>query len=384
MKIQTFKDKITSETNVDKLLSVELEYTVSSCTSRAQYLGPPFPREMWQEILSFFKWTYDTYQSESQVRLYVNTVKNSWKAWAYPQEARTGMTAKELDTPEANQQRSQLFKEKEGWLYFGTVHHHCSGSAFQSHVDMTNEQDQDGIHITVGKMDETVHDLHCRFYLKKNQFEPDMSCFWDIGKGLREQLPQELWDRVARYQMSRPGIKEFPKQWKDNVIEVKRVETVPWNNGSYIVGRGMSEKYWNGHRLYYDGSYFDEQEKKWIWPPKEEICEYPEKNTEVVVATPKTRGKAKSNDLLPVVARRSDAIKSLTAFCHAFKMSREEAIEDLGSLSKDMFLQTVVKLCKRYNIEMSDLYDELKWQKLIEEQAAHQVQLQQQLQHYLE
>lgn len=211
--------------DVPGLLTVEYEHKIQETKATFLYAGPPIPPAVWNQVLSFFKWTYDTTKSESQVRLYVNHELRQWAAWAFPQEARTGMSAREVQGPEFDKQRA-LFKCEEGWFYFGTVHHHCSAGAFQSGTDFNNEESQDGLHITVGKMDSPVYDIHCRFYLNKNHFTPDMSLFWDVGDQVRGMLPNDLHDRVARHQMCvPPATPEFPDIWKTNLIEIKTVVT---------------------------------------------------------------------------------------------------------------------------------------------------------------
>lgn len=178
---------------------------------------------VWNEILAFFKWTYDTYKSESQVRLYVNATTNEWKAWAFPQKANTGMAALELpDDPKTAVQRAQFGA---AWRYYGTVHHHCKASAFQSGTDRQNEQDQDGLHITVGYMDKDEYDIDCRLYIGGIKFTVDMSLFWAVGN-YKEGIPKWAWNRLpdegemAEMQMCAPPPKDtaFPAEWKTNII----------------------------------------------------------------------------------------------------------------------------------------------------------------------
>ena len=107
------------------------------------------------------------------------------------------------------------------WLYFATVHHHCGASAFQSGTDEANERNQDGLHLTVGRMDAERHDLHARFYLNGNCFAPDLSRFWPVDPALAEQVPPTLHDELARYQMGEKVVVDFPDAWRKNVIEVR-------------------------------------------------------------------------------------------------------------------------------------------------------------------
>lgn len=233
MKLLTFKPEIKTVKKFPGLIDCEFEHRIASASARMQYLGPWINPEEWEKVLAFFQWTYDTTHSESQVRLFVNTEARSCAFWAFPQEARTGMTAKELpEVPDTKAQRAQ-FNESEGWVYFGTVHHHCSTSAFQSGTDQANEVGIDGLHITIGNMASTRYDIHARFYLGGFCFEPDLSKFWHIGAELMQQLPHDLWDRVARYQMcsKAQSTTEFPAQWKANLIEVKQTFPVEPTQG---------------------------------------------------------------------------------------------------------------------------------------------------------
>lgn len=107
------------------------------------------------------------------------------------------------------------------WMYFCTVHHHCSASAFQSGTDEDNERNQDGLHITVGHMGSERHDLHARFYLDGNCFDPDMSTFWPLDPALIERVPASVLDELARFEMCENVTMAFSDAWRRNVIEVK-------------------------------------------------------------------------------------------------------------------------------------------------------------------
>ena len=131
---------LSQEKAVAGLLSCRIDYEIKSGQGRLDYTGPKFAPLMWHQVLSFFRWTHKEMASESQVRLYVNTRLGRWGAWAFPQEARTGMSAREIATPETPEHAVERFaswgsEPSADWLYFATVHHHCSASAFQSGTD---------------------------------------------------------------------------------------------------------------------------------------------------------------------------------------------------------------------------------------------------------
>ncbi len=106
-------------------------------------------------------------------------------------------------------------------VYFGTAHHHCSASAFQSSTDEQNEWNQDGLHLTVGRMDAEQHEVHARFYLGGNAYEPDLSRFWAVDPGLAALLPPEVLPVVARFQMGAKVTLDFPDAWRANLIEAR-------------------------------------------------------------------------------------------------------------------------------------------------------------------
>lgn len=230
MKFNRQTQKIETDESIPDLLECSYEYSIKDTTASMTWLGPKIPQEVWYAITSFFKWTYDTTKSESQVRLYVSPSLRTWKAWAFPQEAKTGMSAREVPNEAAQQQRQELGLNPPDWYYFGTVHHHCSMGAFQSGTDEENEKNQDGLHITVGSMDKAQYDIHARFYRKTMKFEKtvNLSLFFDIGTVLntwpemfKNYMPKDIEHQTAIKLMGKPVTVEFPDKWKSNLIEIK-------------------------------------------------------------------------------------------------------------------------------------------------------------------
>jgi hypothetical protein len=191
--IKTNKPQVSEIKDIPGLITYRIEYEVKTAKGRLDYSGPKFAPEMWHQVMSFFRWTHKEMQSESQVRLYVNHRLGRWGAWAFSQVARTGMSARELPVPETPDKARERFaswnsEPSDDWLYFGTAHHHCSMSAFQSSTDEQNEWNQDGLHVTAGRMDVDQHDLHARLYLGGNCFEPDLSLFWPVDPDLAARV----------------------------------------------------------------------------------------------------------------------------------------------------------------------------------------------------
>ena len=176
---------------------------------------------IWQQIVGFMLWSQVKYKEEAQLRLFYNTDTNEWQAVPYPQTP-MGMTTKELeDKPELLQKLREPVKG-EGWVSFGTVHHHCTSSAFQSGTDHNDEKNQPGFHITLGHLDKEELDAHCRFSHDGGFVECSLWDFVDYPVQLA-QFPRLIpkW-----YVM--PITYEFPALWTESIIEKPA-----WNYSPY-------------------------------------------------------------------------------------------------------------------------------------------------------
>lgn len=216
----------------DGIFSCLLEHEVKATKAKFEWTGPKISKGAWSEMLAFFRWTQETEKSEAQVRLFVHPTEG-WKIWAFPQKGGTGMTTKEEDNEQAKLQRAAIGPE---WLAFGTVHHHCSASAFQSGTDQLDEKAVDGLHITIGHLGQPLYDVHARMYIKGHKLTPKLSAFWDVGDEMREKLKvvedlgysvETLMEAAAVKQMGEPPPPDttFNEQWKENYILPLRVTT---------------------------------------------------------------------------------------------------------------------------------------------------------------
>ncbi len=144
------------------------------------YVGPKISLESWKQILGFFDWAYKEHKVEAQVRLYLNQKQGTWRAWAFPQEGEAAATTEVAEACDVECKKTELYSAK-GWIEAGTVHSHAAMSAFQSGTDKSNEDTKQGIHITVGKLDERVHDLHGRLTFRGIFYNVDWSDWWAAG-----------------------------------------------------------------------------------------------------------------------------------------------------------------------------------------------------------
>ncbi len=171
--------------------------------------GKKIPIALWKEILAFMKHSYDVLSSETLVYLFYDENKQQpWSYWVPPQET-AGMTVKSLpDHPDYIEQRA-LYPD----TMFGTVHHHCSTSAFQSGTDEADEVNREGMHFTVGKLNNTeIVDVHFRITLGGAHAELDAQTYIKMEESPFKRtcrVPEKIQNQ-ARQELHKLDITTLP------------------------------------------------------------------------------------------------------------------------------------------------------------------------------
>ena len=103
------------------------------------------PRALIEQVSAFFTAIYRRDKSEAAGYLYYNAsdAERRWWQFVPPDQTATGASCNYDAAPRI-----------EGWLLAGTIHSHGSMSAFHSGTDHKDETHFDGVHITIGKVDE--------------------------------------------------------------------------------------------------------------------------------------------------------------------------------------------------------------------------------------
>jgi len=164
--------------------------------------GTKISLRQWKIIISFLRWTYQKFNSESQMRLYYNDRTHKWKPIVLPQEVDTGMTSTEIEGHDARGAILDTVPHDKGWRPAGTIHHHCNISAFQSGTDYADEIAQNGLHLTLGFVGSKCLKLHGRASFRKIMYTID--------------IPQ--WLDVKEADIGKPYEVKFPQVWKDCCI----------------------------------------------------------------------------------------------------------------------------------------------------------------------
>ncbi|MBI4142577.1 Mov34/MPN/PAD-1 family protein [Candidatus Uhrbacteria bacterium] len=114
----------------------------------AEYLLPPVPAQLVAQVIAFFRAVYQQHRSEAILLL------------AYhPERKEFGLEAPSQTVTGAHCDHDMPVRAPEGWMYIGTIHSHGSMGAFHSGTDTHDEKFFDGIHCTIGRVDEPEVDI---------------------------------------------------------------------------------------------------------------------------------------------------------------------------------------------------------------------------------
>lgn len=200
--------------------------------------GALIPEHVYCRLTSFMYWSYKETKGEAQARLAYNTLTHEWDIIVMPQEKGTGMATVEIpDHPDRN--AAQAVLTIPGYITAGTAHHHCDMSAFQSGTDKTDEDRQDGLHITFGKLNEAELDVHARVTLRGTTYLTSLSKWIEFPE-IPAVIPATFHEDLRKYWLLHPNKVEFPEVWKTRLIQPPKVEVTYFNTDhNYGTYRGM-------------------------------------------------------------------------------------------------------------------------------------------------
>ncbi|MBI4280685.1 hypothetical protein HY628_00630 [Candidatus Uhrbacteria bacterium] len=143
----------------------------------AEYLLPPIPPEVVWQMLLFFRLIYERYRTEALLFLSYHTARGTFRLDAPPQRVSSAGCQADL---------RNWKRPPEGFLPVGTAHSHASMSAFHSGTDQHDEEFDDGIHITVGRLDRPAVQIVASLAVSGKRFPQEME---RVLGGLRQWTP---------------------------------------------------------------------------------------------------------------------------------------------------------------------------------------------------
>ena len=135
-----------------------LDYEMASY---ARMKLPKIPKSIFCSIFSLFRKVYELYRSESTALLFYNEKKKKFRVGVpYQKVSFTGAECIKMGSPQ-------------GFITIGSVHSHCNFNAFHSGTDITDEEYIEGLHITIGNVDEDQFSLVASIVSNRKRFKVD-------------------------------------------------------------------------------------------------------------------------------------------------------------------------------------------------------------------
>jgi proteasome lid subunit RPN8/RPN11 len=134
---------------IDSLVPVKSLSFLDDINCFAKMNIPKIPGIIYAQIFDFFKKVYHDHRSEGLAIVYFNPKKKDFKVHI-PEQAVTGSA---VDVEEGYQIGIKNYQP------VCSIHSHPGFSAFHSGIDTHDEEDFDGLHITVGEVDSSAHKI---------------------------------------------------------------------------------------------------------------------------------------------------------------------------------------------------------------------------------
>lgn len=212
-------DLIESLTPVSKVAGLEF-----SVVPYASMSLPKIPKKIFTSIFSLFRKVYQEYRSECVVLLFYNEKRKKFQVGVPFQKVTfTGTECIKMGSPE-------------GYTTVASIHSHCSFSAFHSGTDITDEEFIEGLHITIGNVDEDHFSMVASIVSNKKRFKADPL---DFINGIDEYVQVEgdgKRKRVA-YLIVGGYVENYDASWFQFITGTKYVEP------AIVYG-------WEGHSRY--------------------------------------------------------------------------------------------------------------------------------------
>jgi len=134
----------------DTMNKVDAISILGECASYATLDVAKIAMRQFAQILSLFREVYKKFHSEANIILHYNKKRKRYRI-DVPKQGVTGASVEYVNGEDT-------YKD---YIRIGTIHSHANMSAFHSGTDQHDEENWDGLHITLGKMNEDYFDISC-------------------------------------------------------------------------------------------------------------------------------------------------------------------------------------------------------------------------------
>lgn len=163
--------RVNKDTSIVKALAPVKTVPVLASFSQASKLRlPKVPPVILARFHAFAALVWDKYKAECEVMLLYNQQEKRYDLWC-PQQTVTGGGVDYTMSEE-------LANTPADWQWVGTIHSHCNFNAYHSGTDIGDEEDMDGLHITVGHVDTDTPSISSTICIggERHELSPEKCC----------------------------------------------------------------------------------------------------------------------------------------------------------------------------------------------------------------
>ena len=167
---------------IESLVEVNGPSFLENVISYSKLLTTKIPDEIFRKVLKFFREVYSLYHSESVVLLFYNEKKKSFRVGVpFQKVSSASCHAVKMGSPRK-------------YVTVGSIHSHPSFGAFHSGVDDSDELYAfDGIHITIGNVNDEEFSISCSVTSNKKRFKTDPL---EYIEGIKEVKEEDIIDET--------------------------------------------------------------------------------------------------------------------------------------------------------------------------------------------
>jgi len=116
-------------------------------------LLPKIPPLIIERAWRFFQTVFGEFRTEAELMLMYNAAEQTYDLWCPTQEVSMAGVDYKMS--------AELQQTPPEWDWVGTIHSHADFSPYHSGIDHRDEQDEDGVHITIGFVDDEEYCSLC-------------------------------------------------------------------------------------------------------------------------------------------------------------------------------------------------------------------------------
>lgn len=204
----------------------------------------------------FFQKVYEKHKTESELMLLYNAQEKRYDLWCPNQEVsmagvKYDMSKELADTPPE-------------WQWVGTYHSHANFDAYHSNIDHDDEQDEDGVHITIGHVKEDYCSISASVMIGGERWKlPAENILLGLERVTAAQAKRQYYistkNQEDSFQVALSGeeLAIFESECEEQIDQ----EWFPRVTHKIYTGRSN----WTYQYEYDDDPVFDEEEEKGQW-----------------------------------------------------------------------------------------------------------------------